>query len=73
MFKRQMYKRALSIMLCVALAFQSVPMTALAAEVRAVEETANDEGTGADKIGEDTGDTCSIKNFSGQDGLLSTN
>lgn len=62
MLKLRLFKRVLPVILSVAMTFQSVPMTALAAENQAVEEPAPDEGAGlenddSDNTGEEAGDT----------------
>ena len=55
LFKHALLKHALPVMLSVAMAFQSMPVTALASESQAAEGTAADENTQADNIGENAG------------------
>lgn len=61
MFRRKQFKRALSkhvlpAILSVAMAFQSMPATALASESQAVEETALDENAEPDSVVDDASD-----------------
>lgn len=64
MFKRKLFKRALPVILSIAMVFQSMPATSLAAELPVQEATA-DSGTLDEDSGSDSGDAEAENNAAG--------
>lgn len=64
MFKRKLFKRALPVILSIAMVFQSMPATSLAAELPVQEATA-DSGTLDEDSGSDSGDDEAENNAAG--------
>lgn len=56
MLKRNLWKRALPLILAAAVTFQSVPVTALAAEGQPAEEAVQDENAGSDSVDGEAGE-----------------
>lgn len=65
MFKRKLFKRALPVILSIAMVFQSMPATSLAAELPVQEATA-DSGTLDEDSGSDSGDAEAENNAAGE-------